>query len=56
MLFWCGMCFWLLTAANVLAIVDHYLVPHDVQLWPLRHGAGLLAVAVLLYGLIFEER
>ncbi len=56
MLFWCGMCFWLLSAANVLAIVDHYMVPVDVQLWPLRHGVGLLAVAVLLYGLVFEER
>lgn len=55
MLFWCGLCFWLLTLASVLAIVDHYLLP-DAQLWPLRHGAGLLAVGVLLYGLIFEER
>lgn len=55
MLFWCGLCFGLLTAANMLAIVDHYLIT-DTQLWPLRHATGLLAVTVLLYGLIFEER
>lgn len=55
MLFWCGMCFWLLTLSNVLVIVDHYVVP-GVPMWPLRHGTSLLAVAVLLYGLVFEER
>ena len=55
MLFWCGLCFWLLTVSSVLVIVDHYLVP-DVPLWPARHGTSLLAIAVLLYGLVFEER
>jgi len=55
MLFWCGLCFWLLSAASALAIADHYWLP-DVELWPVRNGTSLLAVAVLLYGLIFEER
>lgn len=55
MLFWCGLCFSLLAVANVLVIVDHYLFA-EVQLWPLRSGTSLLAIAVLLYGLIFEER
>lgn len=54
MLFWCGLCFSLLTVANVLVMVDHYVFP-NVELWPLRNGASLLAIAVLLYGLIFEE-
>lgn len=56
MLFWCGMCFWLMTLSNVLVIVDHYVLSADVTLWPLRLGTALLAVSLLLYGLIFEER
>jgi hypothetical protein len=55
MLFWCGLCFWLLSLASALVIVDHYMMP-GVELWPLRQGTTLLAVAVLLYGLTFEER
>ncbi len=55
MLFWCGLFFSLLAVANALVIVDHYLFP-DLQLWPVRNGTSLLAIAVLLYGLIFEER
>ncbi|TCZ82409.1 DUF5985 family protein [Lysobacter sp. N42] len=55
MLFWCGLCFWMLTAASVLVILDHYVLT-GLELWPLRHGTSLVAVALLLYGLIFEER
>lgn len=55
MLFWCGLCFWLMSLASALVIVDHYVIT-GVELWPLRHGTSLVAVAVLLYGLIFEER
>lgn len=55
MLFWCGLCFLLFAVANALVIVDHYVVT-DVELWPARLGVSLLAVALLLYGLIFEER
>lgn len=55
MLFWCGLCFSVMAVANVLVIVDHYVLT-DVALWPARYGANLLAVSLLLYGLIFEER
>ena len=55
MLFWSGVCFALLTVSNLLLIVDAYVLP-DIPLWPFRHGISLLAVSVLLYGLIFEER
>jgi len=55
MLFWSGVCFGLLAVSNVLLIVDAYVVP-QVALWPLRDGISLLAVSLLLYGLIFEER
>jgi len=55
MLFWSGLCFAGLTFTNVMVIVDHYGFP-DSDLSPLRLGSGLLAIALLLYGLIFEER
>jgi hypothetical protein len=54
MLFWSGLCFACLTLTNLLVIADKYLFPNDA-LWPLRLGSALLAVALLLYGLIFEE-
>lgn len=55
MLFWSGMCFVFLTITNALVIVDtHVIVGHE--LWTLRLTSGLIAVSLLLYGLIFEER
>jgi hypothetical protein len=55
MLWWSGICFFMLTLANIALIVDFFVLP-DVQLWPLRHGLSLAAISALLYGLIFEER
>ena len=54
MLWWSGVCFLLLTMANIAVLVDFFMLP-DAQLWPLRHGLSLAAVSALLYGLIFEE-
>ena len=54
MLWWSGVCFVLLTLANIAVLVDFFVLP-DVPLWPLRHGLSLAAVSALLYGLIFEE-
>lgn len=55
MLFWSGMCFFLLTLANAAVIADSYVFTR-LPLWPVRHGLSLLAICALLYGLIFEER
>ena len=55
MLFWSGLCFAGLTVTNLMVIVDHYGFP-DNDLSPLRLGSALIAIALLLYGLIFEER
>jgi hypothetical protein len=55
MLLWSGVCFLLLTLANVAVIVDFYVLP-EVPLWPVRHVLSLAAISALLYGLIFEER
>jgi hypothetical protein len=54
MLFWSGLCFAFLTLTNLLVVADNYLFPDDA-LWPFRLTSALVAVAVLLYGLIFEE-
>lgn len=55
MLFWSGLCFAGLTLTNLLVVADHYIFG-QVDLTPLRLGSALLAVVLLLYGLIFEER
>jgi integral membrane sensor domain MASE1 len=55
MLFWSGLCFAGLTLTNVLVLADHYLFG-EIDLSQLRLGIALVAIALLLYGLIFEER
>ena len=55
MLFWSGLCFAGLTFTNLLVIADHYLL-REIDLAPLRLGSALIAIALLVYGLIFEER
>lgn len=54
MLFWSGLCFAGLTLTNLLVIGDTFVLPDNI-LGPLRLTSALIAVALLLYGLIFEE-
>ena len=54
MLFWSGLCFAGLTLTNLLVIADHYLF-RQIDLAPLRLGSAVVAIALLLYGLVFEE-
>lgn len=51
LLFWSGICFLTLTAANILLFIDRVLVP-DVNLINYRLGVTLLAVIFMLYGLV----
>ena len=53
MLFWSGLCFAGLSISNALIAVDAVTVP-DLGL--LRLGVSLVSVALLLYGLVFEEK
>ncbi|HSN22495.1 MAG TPA: DUF5985 family protein [Usitatibacter sp.] len=53
LLFWSGLCFLLLTVSNVLNIFDRFVFP-DTDLAPARLGTALVAVALLLFGLIWE--
>ncbi|QYF92934.1 hypothetical protein KY495_19810 [Massilia sp. PAMC28688] len=54
LLFWSGLCFVCMTVNNILLTLDKVVFP-DVYLLPLRLFAALFAVALLLYGLIFEK-
>ena len=52
-LFWSGLCFLMLTASNVLNIFDRFVFP-NIDLAPARLFTAVLAIALLLYGLIWE--
>jgi hypothetical protein len=54
LLLWSSVCFVGLTIANALVFVDIVIVP-DVELYPWRLGAAALAMAVLLFGLVWES-
>lgn len=53
LLLWSGLCFAGLTLNNLVLVVDKVLLP-DVDLSVWRTSVALLAMAVLLYGLIWE--
>ena len=54
LLFWSGMCFAGLTAANALLLIDVALMP-DLNLYRWRLAAAAVSMCLLLYGLIFES-
>ena len=54
LLFWSGLCFIGLFVNNSLLIVDRLVLP-EVDLKPWRMLAGLIAMALLVFGLIWEE-
>jgi hypothetical protein len=53
LLLWSGLCFVGLALNNLLVFLD-LVVLVDIDLRPLRLGASLIAVSVLLWGLIWE--
>jgi hypothetical protein len=54
LLFWSGLCFAGLTAANALLLVDFTVVP-DISLYRWRLAVAAASMLALLYGLIFES-
>jgi len=53
LLFWAGLCFAGLTLNNLFVVADKIIFPSvDFTLW--RTGMALVAMAVLLYGLIWD--
>ena len=55
MLFWSALCFALLATVNLAVIFDLVIYPDDIDLRPLRLWLTVLAVAVLLFGFIWDE-
>lgn len=54
LLFWSGLCFAGLTLNNLFLVIDKVVLPSaDLSIW--RTSMALLAMAVLLYGLIWES-
>ncbi|MGD9883044.1 MAG: DUF5985 family protein [Reyranella sp.] len=54
LLLWSGLCFAGLTINNFLLVVDRLVLPAvDLSIW--RTSMALVAMAVLLYGLIWES-
>lgn len=54
LLLWCSLCFVGLAANNVLLFADLFIVP-DISLEPWRSLTALIALAVMLIGLIWED-
>lgn len=54
LLFWCALGFAALTLNNVLLFVDKIVLP-QIDLSTLRLATGILGMAALCYGLIWED-
>jgi hypothetical protein len=55
LLFWSGVCFLTLTAANILLFVDRIVTP-TADLSPYRNSVTLLAILFMLWGLIMGRK
>ncbi|HEY4050267.1 MAG TPA: DUF5985 family protein [Acidobacteriaceae bacterium] len=55
LLLWSGLCFVGLTISNLLVIADLVLFP-KIDLYTARLGAAAIAMALLLFGLIWESQ
>jgi hypothetical protein len=56
LLLWSGLCFVMLAVSNVVLFVDLVVIPEDIDLSLLRSSIGLVGVATLLYGLIWDAQ
>jgi hypothetical protein len=54
LLLWSALAFVGFAASNLLVFIDLILLPATVDLLPLRHLTSFAAIAVLLYGFIWE--
>jgi len=55
LLLWGGLCFLGLTMNNALLMIDKLVLPTQVNLFTWRLILALIAIAVLLYGLIWDS-
>ena len=54
LLFWSALCFTLLAVVNFVVVLDLLVYP-DIDMRPVRLWLTLIAVAVLLFGFIWDE-
>ena len=54
LLLWSGLCFAGLALSSAMVFVDLIMLP-QIDLFPVRLGIGIAALALMVYGLIFEE-
>jgi len=54
LLLWSALGFVFLAINNLLVVIDLVLLPNSIDLLPFRNLSSLAAVAVLLYGFIWE--
>ena len=54
LLFWSALCFVLLAVVNFVVVLDMLVYP-EVDMRPIRLWLSLAAVAVLLFGFIWDE-
>jgi hypothetical protein len=53
LLLWSGLCFIFLAINNLLIFLDEFVIPtHDLSI--VRVSTGVIGIALLLYGLIWE--
>jgi hypothetical protein len=55
LLLWSSLCFALLALQNFVVVLDMLVFPTQVDLRPLRLALSVAAVAVLLFGFIWDE-
>lgn len=55
LLLWSGLCFAGLTISNLFVVLD-LVVYREIDLYTWRLGSGAVAMALLLYGLIWESQ
>lgn len=55
LLLWSGLCFVGITISNLLVIADLVLFP-EIDFYTYRLGSAAIAMALLLYGLIWESQ
>ena len=53
LLLWTALSFAFLTINNLFLVLDLVVFP-EINFWPLRQAAAVAAIAVLLYGFIWE--
>jgi len=55
LLLWSSICFAGLTLNNILLVVDKIILPPEIDLSPWRSAVALAAMAILLYGMIWDS-